>query len=233
MCSLWLFVFKKKSLNWLTAPSFGTKWCCSSNADISEVAAVASVNRFSQFWKVLNYFSIREFYSNYLQRTQTSSELFWLSWFVWIYWTPVFQCYTYRPAAALPALKKNTQISRRVKKTYKKRIKQGRVASTFSMLFIQLIVFRALVGLWTQDVVSFAWGLTSSQSARSLWHQHVVLSQHVPLCSQKPHSSDSGAPEKSWKGHLAVEVKGMSFRDSRTCLYSLLSSSSERDRYCP
>lgn len=114
MCSLWLFLFKKKkSLNWLTAPSFGTKWCCSSNADISEVAAVASVNRFSQFWKVLNYFSIREFYSNYLQRTQASSELFWLSWFVWIYWTPVFQCYTYRTAAALPALKKTT------KKTHK------------------------------------------------------------------------------------------------------------------
>lgn len=78
-------------------------------------------------------------------------------------------------------------------------------------------------------MVSFAWGLTSFLRARSLWHQHVVLSQQIPLCSLWPHSTDSGAPEKSWKGHLAVEVKGMSFRESRTFLYSLLSLSSLRE----
>lgn len=103
--------------------------------------------------------------------------------------------------------------------------RKHKVASSFSVSLVQLIDFRAHVSLWAQDVVSFAWGLTSSLWARSLWHQHVVLSQHVPLCSQKPHSSDSGAPEKSWKGHLAMEVKGTSFRDSQTYLYSLLSLS--------
>lgn len=108
-----------------------------------------------------------------------------------------------------------------------------KVASACPVSFVQLIDSRALISLWAQDVVSFAWGLTSSLRARSLWHQHVVLSQHVPLCSQKPHSSDSGAPEKSWKGHLAMEVKEMSFRDSQTCLYSLLSLSPLKDRYCP
>lgn len=100
-------------------------------------------------------------------------------------------------------------------------------------LFVQLIDFRALISLWTQDVVSFAWGLTSSLRARSLWHQHVVLNQHVPLCSHKPHSSGSRAPEKSWKGHLAMEVKGMSFRDSQTSAYSLFILSSLKDGYCP
>ena len=134
--------------------------------------------------------------------------------------------------------KTNTNEQTNKKVTKKKKNTRGKtpphkVASEFSASFVQLIDFRAVVSLWAQDVVSFAWGLTSSLRARSLWHQHVVLSQHIPLCSQKPHSSDSGAPEKSWKGHLAMEVKGMSFRDSQTCLYSLLSQSSLKDRYCP
>lgn len=106
-----------------------------------------------------------------------------------------------------------------------------KVASVFSVSFVAIS------------------GLLSAYEHTMWYHLHEVLHHpwepvhygistwclaNISLCARmEPRSSDSRAPEKSWKGHLATEVKRMSFRESQAFLYHLLRLSSSKDRCCP
>lgn len=51
----------------------------------------------------------------------------------------------------------------------------------------------------SEHMVSFAWGLTSSLTACSLWHQHVVLNQCIPLslCAYNNHTKANAGHQKN------------------------------------